>query len=57
MTTDCRPHTPLPSSPTRGEVPHLCTGTIEPHARLSTSPLMGEAGRGWGYPLEGGVTP
>jgi hypothetical protein len=37
---------PLPSSPTRGEVPHRVLSTIEPHARLFTSPFMGEAGRG-----------
>jgi hypothetical protein len=49
--------TPLPSSPTRGEVPHLCCGTTKPHTRLFTSPLMGEAGRGWGHLLEAGDTP
>jgi hypothetical protein len=38
--------TPLPSSPTRGEVPVCVFGTIQPHARLFTSPLVGEAGRG-----------
>ena len=40
--------TPLPTSPTRGEVPASALGTTEPHAQLFTSPLMGEAGRGWG---------
>ena len=33
-------------SPTRGEVPPCGLGTIEPQARLFTSPFMGEAGRG-----------
>jgi len=38
---------PLPASPTRGEVPFRAFGTIPPQP-LFTSPLMGEAGRGWG---------
>ena len=38
--------TPLPASPTRGEVPAGGFGTIQPHARLFTSPLVGEVGRG-----------
>ena len=37
---------PLPSSPMKGEVPHLFMGTIEPQTLLFTSPFMGEAGRG-----------
>ena len=37
---------PLPSSPTRGEVPAGSLGTIEPKAPAHTSPLVGEAGRG-----------
>jgi len=48
---------PLPASPTRGEVLHLCMGTIEPRARLFTSPSMGEAGRGWGSALDRCDTP
>ncbi|WP_055045237.1 urease accessory protein UreF [Devosia sp. A16] len=37
---------PLPTSPTRGEVPAGDGGTIPPQAPADTSPLVGEAGRG-----------
>ena len=37
---------PLPSSPTRGEVPADASCTIEQQPRFFTSPLVGEAGRG-----------
>ncbi len=55
MSANRWPETPLPSSPTRGEVPHLCPGTIEPQPLLFTSPFMGEAGRG--PSLSVGVSP
>jgi len=38
---------PLPSSPIKGEVPFSGRGTISPQEWRLTSPLMGEAGRGW----------
>jgi hypothetical protein len=38
----------LLASPIKGEVPLHSWGTILPTPRTSTSPLMGEAGRGWG---------
>ena len=38
--------TPLPTSPTRGEVPAGGGGTTVPQTRCDTSPLVGEAGRG-----------
>ena len=34
--------TPLPTSPTRGEVPLTVLGTIMPSAPADTSPLMGD---------------
>ncbi|MBL8592335.1 MAG: urease accessory protein UreF [Devosia sp.] len=37
---------PLPTSPTRGEVPAGDWGTFSPDAPAHTSPLVGEAGRG-----------
>ncbi len=37
---------PLPASPTRGEVPAGAWGTIEQRSPTHTSPLVGEAGRG-----------
>jgi hypothetical protein len=40
--------TPLPSSPTRGEVLHRAYGNVCAPNSLFSSPLMGEAGRGWG---------
>ncbi len=39
--------TPLPTSPTRGEVPGGASGTFVRHTQTFTSPLMGEVGRGW----------
>ena len=45
------PH-PLPASPIKGEVPLHSLGSILPQSPAYTSPLMGEAGRGWG-PLHG----
>jgi len=44
------PFTPLPTSPTRGEVPRTVLGTIMPNPPADTSPLVGEARRGWGEP-------
>jgi hypothetical protein len=41
------PH-PLPSSPIKGEVPSCAWGGIGTDTTAPTSPLMGEAGRGWG---------
>src|SRR5690606_12067982 len=38
--------TPLPTSPTRGEVPAGGAGTIEPQPRSSTLPLVGRVGEG-----------
>ena len=39
--------TPLPASPTRGEVPIECVDVLGPGNGLPfTSPLVGEAGRG-----------
>jgi hypothetical protein len=38
--------TPLPASPTRGEVPFRDFGMIVAAGTLFTSPLVGEAGRG-----------
>ena len=38
--------TPLPTSPTRGEVPVGSLGSIVPNTPAHTSPLLGEAGRG-----------
>src|SRR5690606_6689521 len=38
--------TPLPTSPTRGEVSAGGVGTIEPQPRSSTLPLVGRAGEG-----------
>ncbi|KQW73988.1 hypothetical protein ASC89_26645 [Devosia sp. Root413D1] len=38
--------TPLPTSPTRGEVPAGAWGTTVPGTGSATSPLVGEAGRG-----------
>ena len=38
--------TPLPASPTRGEVPAGSFDPIMPHTPVHTSPLVGEAGRG-----------
>jgi hypothetical protein len=40
------PH-PLPASPIKGEVPLHSFGSIQPQPPAHTSPLMGEAGRGW----------
>jgi hypothetical protein len=51
---------PLPASPARGEVPTSVLGTIEAKLPASTSPSMGEAGRGWGHKdaclAEGGLS-
>jgi hypothetical protein len=38
--------TPLPASPTRGEVPGGVWGTTAATTSRFTSPLVGEAGRG-----------
>ena len=39
---------PLPTSPTREEVPFSVWDSIEPNTLRGTSPLMGEARKGWG---------
>ena len=39
---------PPPTSPIEGEVSLHSWGTMLPRALNSTSPWMGEAGRGWG---------
>jgi hypothetical protein len=39
---------PLPTSPIEGEVPLHSFGFISPQLPTGTSPLMGEARRGWG---------
>jgi hypothetical protein len=39
---------PLPTSPIEGEVPLHSYGPIQSQPPAFTSPLMGEAGRGWG---------
>ena len=41
-----RPH-PLPASPIKGEVWAGDRDWIEPNEWRGTSPLMGEAGKGW----------
>jgi hypothetical protein len=41
--------TPLPTSPASGKVPLGILGTIAPHPLADTSPMMGEARRGWGH--------
>ena len=38
--------TPLPTPPTRGEVPAGSCDSIMPHTLVATPPLVGEAGRG-----------
>src|SRR5690606_21220361 len=38
--------TPLPASPTRGEVPRCGCGNVVPHARWNTLPLVGRDGEG-----------
>ncbi len=38
--------TPLPTSPTRGEVPAGSFDSTVPHTPVHTSPRLGEAGRG-----------
>ena len=38
---------PLPTSPIKGEVPLHSFGTTLPQPPAGTSPLMGEARRGW----------
>ena len=46
--------TPLPSSPTRGEVPHRVFGSCLATSTLFTSHLVGEAGRGEAPSAKGG---
>src|SRR5690606_15552086 len=43
--------TPLPTSPTRGEVPSGGLGRMVPHTRWSTLPLAGRDGEGGGDEL------
>jgi hypothetical protein len=38
--------TPLPTSPTRGEVPAGAWGRAVPHTRFTPPPSVGEVGRG-----------
>ena len=42
------PH-PLPASPIKGEVLSCGLNAISPHEWRDTSPLMGEARRGWSH--------
>jgi polar amino acid transport system substrate-binding protein len=44
-------HHPLPASPIKGEMLLRECGTVLPKTQDYTSPLMGEAGRGWGRTL------
>jgi len=44
--SSARVASPLPSSPTRGEVPGGAWGKVRAKNSFSTSPLVGEAGRG-----------
>ena len=48
--------TPLPTSPTRGEVPIELVAPSEPKSPAHTSPLVGEAGRGVLLALKHGET-
>jgi len=48
---------PLPTCPTRGEVPVGGIDSIQPQARLFTSPLVGEDGRGVPHALNSEVLP
>jgi hypothetical protein len=45
---------PLPTSPIKGEVPLHSFGSIQSQPPADTSPLMGEARRGWGPTLDVG---
>jgi len=44
---------PLPSSPIKGEVHIQFEAISRPYHETDTSPLMGEAGRGWHGALQG----
>jgi hypothetical protein len=55
LSIDRGSHHPLPPSPIEGEVLSGGCGWIVPLEWRETSPLMGEARRGWGHALDLGV--